>query len=198
MGGTGEQGGSFTTANEVRTSRALSLGYRVRAIEPADAPRVAEIHVRVWRQAYADLMPADVLETLDVERFERTWRDRLAGDRAPETVNVVGVHPDRGIVGFGSAGPSRDDDAPCSWELYAINVLASEHGSGVSDLLMWPLVADRSTYLWVLAGNERAQAFYARYGFGPDGGTKVRPDIGRAEQRLVRSASRAAELRRRT
>jgi GNAT superfamily N-acetyltransferase len=172
--------------NEARAVCARKQGYRVRAMEGADARAVAELHVRVWREAYAGLMPAEFLAGLDVGRFEQTWRGRLTGDRAPEVVDLVGIHPERGIVAFGAAGPGRDDDEPAAWELYAINVLASEHGSGLADLLMPSLIAGRAAYLWVLEGNRRASTFYARYGFAPDGRTKTRPEIARPELRMVR------------
>jgi hypothetical protein len=38
----------------------------------------------------------------------------------------------------------------------------------------------------VLRGNERALAFYARYGFRADGRTKIHADTGLSEIRLVR------------
>jgi hypothetical protein len=108
-----------------------------------DAVRVAEVHVQTWQEAYASLMPADYLAGLDVERFTTAWRERLAGRPSPEVMHLVGVNPDGDIVGIASAGPTRDEDVPALWELWMINVLASEHGTGLADLMMADLVGDR-------------------------------------------------------
>ncbi len=166
---------------------ALAAGYRLRAIDAEDAARVAEVHVQAWREAYVSLMPADYLAGLDVRRFTATWRERLARQSSPEVRQLVGVSPSGDIVAFGCAGPSRDGAVPTRGELWAINVLASEHGTGLADLMMAELVDDRAAYLWVLDGNVRARSFYTRHGFAPDGATKEHPPTGALEVRLVRS-----------
>ena len=71
-----------------------------------------------------------------------------------------------------------------------VNVLAVHHGSGLGQqLLTQALAATASTgpaSLWVLRGNDRARAFYARNGFAPDGLTKVHERSGAVEERWVR------------
>jgi GNAT superfamily N-acetyltransferase len=152
----------------------------------ADVDGVAAVHVRVWREAYTSVMPSDYLDDLDQEQFAGSWRGRLEGQQPAEVMQLAGLSPDGTIVALGSAGPSRDEDAPTAWELFAINVLAAAHGTGLADLMMAELVGDRPTSLWVLDGNERARAFYARYGFVPDGATKEHEPSRRVELRLVR------------
>ena len=104
----------------------------------------------------------------------------------PDGIVVVATGPDGEIVGIASAGPTRDEDAPTEWELYAINVLAAHHGAGVADQLIAAVIAQRPATLWVLSGNARAQAFYRRHGFGVEGATKVHEDTGAPEIRMVR------------
>ncbi|WP_238342963.1 GNAT family N-acetyltransferase [Nocardioides cynanchi] len=150
-----------------------------------DADEVGRVHVEVWRQAYAGLMPADHLAGLDPAAFASHWRDRLL---AP----VPGVEhwlarDETGIVGIATSGPGRDEDRPTPLELYAINVLARGHGTGVSDALLARAVGDRAAYLWVLEGNDRALAFYRRHGFADEGGRKPEPDTGTLEIRMARS-----------
>ena len=161
-------------------------GYSVRPMQLADASTVAEVHVQVWRDTYPGLMSAAYLDALDVAEFVQSWSQRLAG-LPDDTSYLVGTAPDGAIVGFGVAGPSRDDDPPVPRELYAINVLATAHGTGLADLLMLELLGDGAASLWVAEGNARARAFYARHGFVPDGTSKVREATGMAEVRLVRS-----------
>jgi ribosomal protein S18 acetylase RimI-like enzyme len=179
--------GGVRGSSQERSQAAAAAGYSVRQMRRGDEDRVAEVHVQAWREAYAGLMAADYLAALDVSRFASAWRERLAAQPSPGARPVVGLSPSGEIVAIGSSGPSRDDDAPTPDELWAINVLAAEHGTGLADLLMGELVGDRPASLWVLDGNVRAQAFYERHGFVPDGSTKTRPEIGRAEVRMVRS-----------
>jgi len=149
-----------------------------------DADEVARVHVRVWQEAYAGLMSVDYLDSLDPVVFGESWRERLlhpwagAGDWL--------ARDEQGVVGITSSGPARDADAPAPHELYAINVLARGHGSGVANALLERAVGDRSSYLWVLEGNDRAAAFYRRHGFADDGGRKPEPDSGLLEFRMSR------------
>jgi ribosomal protein S18 acetylase RimI-like enzyme len=152
-----------------------------------DADEVARVHVRVWQEAYAGLMPDAYLEGLDPEAFATSWRERLL---APGP----GVHSwlardDEGVVGITTSGPSRDADAPTGLQLYAINVLARGHGSGVADALLVSAVGDRPAYLWVAEGNGRARAFYRKHGFTDDGVLGHFPDTGTPEVRMSRDAA---------
>lgn len=171
-----------------RASRAAHAGYAVRSMEQADVDPVARLHVRVWREAYASLMPAEHLAALDVEEFAERWRERLARPTA-DVRHVVGLDPEGRLVGVGSAGPGRDAEPTTSWELWALNVLASDHGTGLADLLIDALAGTGSCYLWVLRGNARAVAFYTRHGFVADGRTKLHPPTGLTEDRMVRIGS---------
>ena len=115
------------------------------------------------------------------------WRLRFEMDE-PDGIVVVATGSDGEIVGFASAGPTRDEDPPTQWELYAINVLAEHHGTGVADRLITAVVAERPATLWVVMENTRAQAFYHRYGFGIEGATKAHEGTGASEIRMVRNA----------
>jgi GNAT superfamily N-acetyltransferase len=180
-------GDSLAATPRAKAQSALDAGYTVRPMQLSDVDVIAEVHVQVWREAYVSLMPSDYLADLDEEQFARSWRVRLEEQESAEVIQLVGLSPDGQIVAIGSAGPSRDEDAPRSWELLAINVLAAAQGTGLADLMMAELVGDRPTSLWVLDGNKRAQAFYAHHGFIPDGATTEHEPSGRVELRLVRN-----------
>jgi ribosomal protein S18 acetylase RimI-like enzyme len=92
------------------------------------------------------------------------------------------------IVGFAVAGPARDADAPRELELYAIYLLAAQHGSGLAQGLIDATLGEQPASLWVAEDNPRALRFYGRNGFEPDGASKDDPmgDESIREIRMVR------------
>lgn len=170
-----------------RARAALASGYTIRVAQIADAARLASVHAQVWRETYTGLMPPEVLDGLDARAGEERWEQILTADPKTRPQTLVGVDPGGRIVALGSAGRARDEDAPVGLELWAINVLASDHGTGLGDLLLAHLVGEAPAYLWVVDGNARAIAFYTRHGFVVDDG---RPDarFGVRELRMSRGS----------
>jgi ribosomal protein S18 acetylase RimI-like enzyme len=148
-----------------------------------DLDEMGRVHVQVWREAYAGLLPDDYLAALDPSFGPIRWRERFG--TSPE-VGWWLARDEEGIVGLTTAGPPRDDDPPAPLELYAINVLRRAHGTGLAEDLMRHAIGDRAAYLWVLEGNERAAAFYRKHGFTDEGGRKPEPETGAVEIRMAR------------
>jgi GNAT superfamily N-acetyltransferase len=142
----------------------------VRPAVPDDADGIAEVHVSTWRETYAHLLPASYLDGLDVTRRAEQWRETLT-DGSAEAPPFVALDSDR-IVGFALAGPARDEHPPRDLQLYAINVLASAHGTGTGQALLDAAVGDAPACLWAADDNPRAEAFYRRNGFARDGGVE--------------------------
>ena len=159
--------------------------YALRSPRVEDADELGRVHIQVWREAYARDMAADYLAGLDPVTFAERWKLRFEMDE-PDGIVIVATESDDEIVGFASAGPTRDEDAPTEWELYAINVLAAHHGTGIADQLITAVIGDRPATLWVVAENARAVAFYTRHGFVLEGGSKVHESTGTPEIRLIR------------
>jgi ribosomal protein S18 acetylase RimI-like enzyme len=138
-----------------------------------DAQPIAEMHVRTWQAAYAHVLPASFLSSLDAAARAVRWRTSLA--EPPPTATYVAI--DEGVIGFVSVGPDRSE--PAFGEVYAIYVAPSHWSSGAGLGLMRAaqrhLVAAGFTKirLWVLEDNPRARGFYERYGFVPDGATRL-------------------------
>lgn len=109
----------------------------------------------------------------------------------PESRVTAAIDEAGTIIGLAAAGVARDRDAPTAWELYSINVLAEQQGSGVADDLIRATVGDIDTTVWVLVENARAQAFYGRHGFRIEGATKVHEGTGASEMRMVRRSATA-------
>lgn len=164
--------------------------WQLRPLAVGDCDELGRVHMAVWREAYAGLMPADYLAGLSDERCADNWRELAASAEsgADEARTLVVVGPDGDLAGFGSAGPSRDEDAPTPWELYAVNLASRARGTGVADRLLDDLVGARAATLWVVEGNARARAFYGRRGFVDEGGRDVHPATGTPEIRMIRPA----------
>ncbi len=152
----------------------------VRPATPDDARAIATIRVTSWRAAYDGLIPAMLLDRLDIEtetqRRAQHWDRYHADPRATEFLALRQGRP----VGWASAGACRDEDpaAAVRGELYALYALPTQWSTGVGHALMVAtedaLRASgfRAASLWVLDGNARAAAFYERHGWREDGTTK--------------------------
>lgn len=151
----------------------------LRAATAADADGMAACQVACWRETYARLVSPGLLAGFDVAAQAERWRERLDG----AVVAVVNGE----VVGLARACPSRDELPVRALELAVLYLRAAHHGSGLGQALLDAAVGDRPCSLWVAEDNPRAQAFYARNGFRPDGARTVEPtwdDL--AEIRLVR------------
>jgi ribosomal protein S18 acetylase RimI-like enzyme len=171
--------------------------YAVRPARPADADRLAAVHVAVWREAYVGLMPAEHLAGLSADVFAARWRTILQAEARDEADGARGrrtvvLTADGEPVGFATAGPSRDDPPDPADELYSIYVLSEHRGGARADHLLTRALeaagAGPALSLWVLRGNARARGFYRRNGFAPDGTTKEHPPATVPVERWVRAA----------
>ena len=145
----------------------------IRTATPDDARGIATIHVEAWRAAYRGIVPDEYLDSLSIDGRESAWRQNLL---AAETSTWVAQEADA-IVGWISAGPSRDTDAETSaGEIWAVYVAPASWGKGVGRLLCTQaeqqLLTDgfSAVTLWVLKENVRAVKFYRSNGFVLDNG----------------------------
>ena len=106
----------------------MSAPIAVRRAVAIDAEALSDVHVRVWRWAYRDLMPADVLARLRPERRADGWRADLAGGWIDTWVAVSSGE----VEGFARFAVTRDEDAPPdAVELVMINRI---HGAALPQL----------------------------------------------------------------
>ncbi|MFE6509753.1 GNAT family N-acetyltransferase [Nocardioides sp. NPDC057767] len=158
----------------------------IRAALADDAEALTDLHLDVWEEAYAGLIPDPIFterRSLRAERVDR-WRTNL-GTGPFTTLVAEGDDPGR-LLGFASAGPGRDADAGVPpLELSALYVRAERYGTGLGRRLLEEAIGSSAAYLWVLDGNQRAIAFYERQGFRFDGETKAE-SVG-LHRRMVRA-----------
>ena len=158
---------------------------RVRYARAEDAPGMARMHVRSWRETYRGVMSDRVLDDPELPAArERFWTTILSDERY--RANRVAVAEREGeVVGVAMAGPPQDSGAQWATHLYVLYVLAAEHGTGAGAALLDAVIGpDDSAALWVADPNPRAQAFYRKHGFVADGTVMV--DDGVREIRMVR------------
>ncbi|GAB3995933.1 GNAT family N-acetyltransferase [Nocardioides marmoraquaticus] len=156
----------------------------VRAARVEDAAAVARAQAAAWREAYAGLMDPAYLAGMDVDRATERWAE-LLGTPADGVRAYVASYGGE-VVGFASAGPSRDDERVCDLELYAVNVRPDAWGAGAGTALLSAVLEPGPCGLWVVVGNDRAIGFYERRGFVADGATQDDVRLGVTEQRMVR------------
>ncbi|MFL4477658.1 GNAT family N-acetyltransferase [Paeniglutamicibacter sp. ORCA_105] len=143
-----------------------------------DAPAIARALVAAWRAAYAGIIDAAFLESMDVDLIARSWARTLArGMVYRPIVAVVGAE----VVGFCQFGVPRDKAAADVGELYALNLLPECWGRGLGTVLLREAAGRlrvrgyAEAYLWVAEGNQRAMDLYLRHGWRDTGITKGDP-----------------------
>lgn len=162
----------------------MTINFEVRRAEPADAPSMAKVHVDTWRETYRGLMSDAVLDDPALLGWRETfWAAALTDPKYNQ--NTVAVASYEGtLIGIAMSGPALDEAG--GQQLYLLYAYAAFHGSGVGAALLNAVIAPEvPAELWVADPNPRAQAFYRRHGFVPDG--TVRTDDGVRSVRMVRA-----------
>jgi ribosomal protein S18 acetylase RimI-like enzyme len=149
---------------------------QLRPADPNDAMAVARIHVRSWQAAYRKLMPDEYLDQLRPEDRAKKYDFGSPDPLKPYTI----VLTESGVIrGFATTAPTRDSSMPGYGELYALYVDPDCWGRGIGVALVTAARARlfdlgfRNAILWVLAGNVRAERFYRRDQWTPDGAQRT-------------------------
>lgn len=115
---------------------------------------------------------------------ERMWTHALTHERYRQN-RVAVAERDGELVGIAMSGPPEDATAAWTRQLFVLYVYAADHGTGAGRALLEAVIAPAEpTVLWVADPNPRAQAFYRKHGFIPDGTAQV--EDGVREIRMVR------------
>ncbi len=141
-----------------------------------DAAGIAEVQVRAWRKEYADLLPAEVVGSLDADEFAQAWRTSLGSPR--DARNRVLVALERNTVrGFALTGPAADPDLDpiAVGEVSELTVdpdhARQGHGSRLVQACADTLRADRfdTAVVWLSTGDDVRRAFLTGAGWAADG-----------------------------
>lgn len=133
------------------------MGLRAAVLE--DAGMLARIHHASWAETYPGLLPDSEIARFDLAFRQAQWARILQ----PDPSKRVFLVPE---AGFAVMGPQREAALALEYpeELYSLYVLQSAQWRGIGRAL---LVAVRSAAAFsasVVAGNLRAERFYAAQG----------------------------------
>jgi ribosomal protein S18 acetylase RimI-like enzyme len=164
----------------------------VRAATLDDADDIVRINVHGWQKAYAGIVPADVLDAMEITGRAERYRYRM---RHADNFQHLVAADDEKVVGYVCLGNYRleqDGGAlhPYVGEILAIYVDPPHWGTGAGRALLNAALARlaergfRQVRLWVLAANHQARRFYERAGFTLDGASAGYP-VGRPDGSVV-------------
>ncbi len=131
----------------------------------ADADELARVHVQAWQEAYAGLIPDEILSGLDAAPRAAMWRETIGNGG-----DVRLALSDGAIVAFGSSRRQRDPSLTYSGEITALYVLRRAQRCGVGRRLMTEMARDllasghHGASLWVMETNTPARRFYEAIG----------------------------------
>jgi ribosomal protein S18 acetylase RimI-like enzyme len=154
----------------------------IRQAVGADAPAIADVHIRSWQWAYRGQLPDEYLDGLSATLERRAAFFRPHVERPwPEHRYWVAAQGEQ-VVGFAITWPSRDDDGALSTTTAVVSLiylLQEAAGKGIGRALFGHVVEDlrargfRQATLWVLETNTRARRFFEAAGWLPDGARRT-------------------------
>ncbi|ONI88432.1 GNAT family N-acetyltransferase [Saccharothrix sp. ALI-22-I] len=160
-----------------------------RTAQPDDVAEIARIHRDTWRTAYSDLVPAEVLEAIDVDRTAPAWAEAVAHGQvfvATEgtwTVGfcIAGMAPEEEVA---HADGSLPDDASTT---ALVSVLVEPrwgrrgHGGRLLATAARHLREAGATrgVAWVPEADKASIGFYGKADWEPDGTVRTLDASGR-------------------
>jgi ribosomal protein S18 acetylase RimI-like enzyme len=123
-------------------------------------------------------VPDEFLDAFTLEERTAKWRARIAGDDLTLVVDDVGGYCRRRTRPGGTG------------EIESLYVHPAQQRRGLGGALLSAALEDLrvcdAVTLWVFEANRGARAFYARFGFAPDGTRQIDPGTGVPELRMRR------------
>lgn len=171
----------------------------IRDAEPTDARAIATIHVKTWQYAYKGQIPDSYLKALSIKERTQGWQKQIT--KPDKGVHTLVLTIDRKIVGWCTAGASRDDDAQSQiGEIYGIYIHPDYIGKKLGTRLITHALnilkeeGYKKATLWVLKTNKKTRKWYKKNGFKPDGKKKTekKGSVELSEVRYVKNLEQHA------
>lgn len=147
-----------------------------REARQADAPAIADVQLRAWRELFAALLPETTLSALDVHDLAAQWRELLSAPPTSRHRVLVATDEAGAVVGYAPIGP---DDAPdadsATGQLFDLVIdpdrLRLGHGSRLMTASIDTLRESGCTAatIWIPVSDAARRRFLESAGWGPDG-----------------------------
>lgn len=140
----------------------------IRIAEPEDAAKIANVQIKTWRAAYADILPKAYIASFTGQPRAIMWA-RIIERLSADDVVMVSENEDGEVVGYVSGGPIRSVVPGHTAEISSLYVLPGYQNEGHGRRLFMAAsnrLAARGLEglaVWVLRDNP-ATAFYLHLG----------------------------------
>lgn len=154
----------------------MAIPHSARLARTSDVDAIAAVQARAWRDAYAGLLPVEVLTALSEDDLAWEWgRALLSADGHRTFVAVTEGTGD--VVGVASVGPAVDPDVDPArvGEIGALDIDPEHRRAGHASRLMAACVdtlremGRLECVIWVPLDDEPRRALLQSAGWGPDG-----------------------------
>lgn len=168
----------------------------VRLARTSDVDAVARVQIAAWRAAYGDLLPPEVLDSLDPDEIAWEWGRALLQPGRHRL--LVAIDSGGEVVGAAAVGPASDADAAGAGEISLLVVDPDAWGHGHGSRLLQASVdhliaaGHGEAITWVPLADESRRAFLQSAGWGPDTAYRDR-EVGDAVVREVRLVTLIAD-----
>lgn len=139
----------------------------LRMAQPADAPAIARLNVRVWRSTYQDLATPAAYAALDEPKRLAHWQEKL---QQPGTALVLLAESAGQLVGFCRVDAPSHPQFGEHAEIKSLFVSDEHQRQGIGRRLLGAAAREmqrlgyRSIALGVVEGNDSAMRFYQALG----------------------------------
>ena len=148
----------------------------MRVATVADAAAVARVQVASWRERYDGVLPAELIDAMNVDDFAERWRASIHRPGDARNRVLVALDGDD-IRGFAVTGPASDPDADpiADGEIAELTVEPDHrrqgHGSRLLQASVETLRSDRFTrgVVWIASADDATRTFVTEAGWAPDG-----------------------------
>ena len=108
----------------------------VRAARIEDAAHIARIQLDTWRQAYSEILPAQLLSSLTAERATEVWAQAISAKPSPRHHLFVALEQ-QWIVGFTALGTVDENEPPAAQHTAEAGA-ETDASSGIAGETSWP------------------------------------------------------------
>lgn len=166
----------------------MEQSVRIRRVMVGDEKRLAYIQTESWKEAFREIVPADILaKCTDIGRATEMYKQLLEENKGNGYILELEEKPH--CMAWWDAARNRDMDGFA--ELICIHSLKDNWRKGYGKMMMKKVLDDvkRAGYskimLWVFDNNIRAIRFYEAFGFAASG--RKKPSLGAMEEMYIKT-----------